>query len=373
MLFVLALTAGGLSVNAAELVPEPPRLEASAYLLEDYSSGKVLAEKNLDARVEPASLTKLMTVYAVFSELANGHLTLDEKVRISPKARKMPGSRMFVEVDSLVSVKDLLLGIIVQSGNDASVAIAEHVAGDESAFSNLMNQHAKRLGMTGSHFVNSSGLPHPDHYTTARDMGIIAKALIRDFPEHYDWHALAEFEHNGINQPNRNRLLFRDERVDGLKTGYTKSAGYCIVVSGKQKDMRLIVVVMGTESDNARVRQAQALINYGFRFYETHRLFEARQPVTSVRVWKGNVENLNLGLTEDLFLTVPRGKYSELKAQTALDQKIHAPVKAGESRGQLNVKLAGEVVADRPLVALHPVPEGNLWRQVTDHVKLMLE
>jgi len=357
----------------ASPVPEPPVLNSRAYLMEDFYTGRVLAQSNVDLRVGPASLTKLMTVYAVLAELKEGHIKLDDMVRISRKARKMPGSRMFIEVDSLVSVKDLLLGIIVQSGNDASVAIAEHVAGDEGAFSGLMNRHAKRLGMTGSHFVNSSGLPHDNHYTTAKDMAIMARALIADFPEQYDWHAIREYTHNNITQPNRNNLLGRDPRVDGLKTGYTKAAGYCIVISGKQKEMRLVVVVMGADSVKARERQAQSLLNYGFRFYETHQVYGAREPVTKVKVWKGALGSLKLGLVRDLFVTVPRGSYKHLKADLALDRRILAPVRAGEPKGELRVSLGEELVARRDLLALHGVSEGNMWRRVSDHVKLLFE
>ena len=374
IVLVVALNCCGLlAALGASPVPQAPVLESRAYLMQDFDSGRVLVESNVDVRVSPASLTKLMTVYAVLAELEEGHVKLDDMVRVSRRARRTPGSRMFLEVDSLVSIRDLLMGIIVQSGNDASVAIAEHVAGDEGAFSNLMNQHAKRLGMTGSNFVNSSGLPHGDHYTTARDMAIMARALIADFPDQYDWHAVREFTHNNIRQPNRNKLLGRDSRVDGLKTGYTKSAGYCIVVSGKQKGMRLIVVIMGAESVSARERQAQALLNYGFRFYETHQVYGAREPVTEVKVWKGALDTLKVGLGLDLYVTVPRGTYKDLEADLAVDRQTLAPVRAGEPKGELRISLGEELVARRELLALHGVTEGNIWRRVSDHVKLLFE
>ena len=371
--FALVSTLHSMTVLGATLVPSPPSIKAKSFLLEDYASGKVLASHNIDERMEPASLTKLMTTYVVLGEIEAGAISLNDMVRISPRARSMEGSRMFVEVDSLVSVKDLLLGVIVQSGNDASVALAESVAGDESAFSSLMNQYAARIGMSGSQFRNASGLPHPEHYTTARDMATIARALIRDFSQHYHLHAIREFEHNGIKQPNRNRLLHLDSRVDGLKTGYTRLAGYCIVISGKQDNMRLITVVMGAASEKARVRQAQALLSYGFRFYETHRLYEARQSLTKPRIWKGAMQKMDLGLSQDLFVTVPRGKLKSLHAEMELPAQVFAPIRAGEQKGELRVSLGKEVVARRPLIALHAVAQGNVWQRVSDHVRLMFE
>ena len=361
------------SVGAATLVPSPPQVDAKSFFLQDYSTGQVLAEKNPDERVEPASLTKMLTVYVALSEMKAGQLKFDDQVRISSAARAMGGSRMFLEVDSVVSVKDLLLGIIVQSGNDASVALAEFIAGDESAFASLMNQHAAKLGLTDSHFTNSSGLPEPEHYSTARDLSTIARALIRDFPEEYKWHALPSFAHNGIEQPNRNTLLSRDARVDGLKTGYTKNAGFCLVASGREDDMRLIAVVLNTDSARSRARHAQSLLSYGFRFYETRRVYKAQEPVTAIRVWKGVSESVNLGLHQDLYVTVPRGKYDDLQAQVELEPQVLAPVRVGQRKGRVTIRMDDKLIADRPLLALRPVAEGNLLRRVSDHVRLMFE
>ncbi|MDX1433583.1 MAG: D-alanyl-D-alanine carboxypeptidase family protein [Gammaproteobacteria bacterium] len=361
------------SAAGAAVVPAPPEIDSRAYLLQDFHSGRVLSEANADERMEPASLTKMMTVYVVFAELEKGKFALGDPVRVSKKAWQMGGSKMFIEVDKEVPVEALLKGVIIQSGNDASVALAEFVAGDESAFADLMNQYAERLGMTGTHFVNSSGLPHEEHYTTARDMATMARALIRDFPDHYAWHAIREYEWNGIKQPNRNRLLWRDESVDGIKTGHTESAGYCLVASAKRDDMRLVSVVMGSESEEARARETGALLQFGFRFYETHRLYGAEEPVTRVRVWQGERRELALGLEHDLYITVARGSYESLDASMRLDSPIKAPVDAGARQGMVQVKLDDDSVVERPLVALESVPLGSLWQRLSDSVRLMLE
>ena len=299
--------------------------------------------------------------------------SLSDQVLVSEKAWRMGGSRMFIEVGTRVPVEALLMGLIVQSGNDAAVALAEFVAGDERTFADLMNRHARRLGMSGSHFMNSSGLPEPDHYTTARDMALVAVALIRDFPQYYAWNAVREYEYGGIKQRNRNALLFRDESVDGLKTGYTRAAGYCLVASAKREGMRLIAVVMGAESSRARTRIAQSLLNYGFRFYETRRVYASDEKVTGVRVWKGDAEQLALGLDQDLYVTVPRGRYAEIDAKMEIAARLMAPVRAGEQHGVLRLALGEELTVERPLVALDDVAEGNLWQKVRDHVRLLLE
>ncbi len=275
---------------SAAIVPDAPSVGARAYILQDFDSGRVLAEVNADERMEPASLTKIMTAYVVFEELEQGKIAMEDQVLVSEKAWRMGGSKMFIEVDTKVSVEDLLKGLIIQSGNDASVALAEFIAGDEDAFADLMNQYAVRLGMTGTHFINASGLPHPEHYTTARDTATLAAAMIRDFPELYKIHAVKEYEYNGIVQHNRNKLLWRDESVDGLKTGHTESAGYCLVASAERDGMRLISVVMGSESERSRARESIALLSYGFRFFETHRLYGALEPLTEIRIWKGEIE-----------------------------------------------------------------------------------
>jgi len=352
-------------------VPSVPSVAAKSYILQDFHSGRVLGEDEAYQRVEPASLTKMMTAYVVFAEVKAGNVKLDEKVLVSERAWRMPGSRMFIEVDKYVSVEDLLKGLIIQSGNDASVALAEYVAGGEDAFAELMNQHAKRLAMSETHFVNSTGLPDPDHYSTARDMAILARALIRDFPEHYPWHAEKEFTYNGINQRNRNKLLWQDESVDGIKTGHTEAAGYCLVATATREGMRLISVVMGARSENTRARESLKLLNYGFRFYETHRLYQREQPLTRVRVWKGAAEDVAVGLTEALYVTVPRGQYEHLEAKMELDGTIVAPVAPGQRLGSLKMTLDGEDLLQRPMVSLEPVAEGSLWRQLVDHVMLM--
>ncbi len=358
---------------AAAPVPSAPPLAAKSHILLDYDSGYVLSSREPDLRVEPASLTKMMTAYVIFQELKAGHMRLDDKVRVSEKAWRMPGSRMFIEVDKRVSAEDLLKGMIIQSGNDASVALAEHSAGSEGAFAQLMNQYAKRLGLTDTHFVNSTGLPDPEHYTTAQDMATVARALIRDFPEQYQWHAIQKFTYNGITQYNRNKLLWRDKSVDGIKTGHTEAAGFCLVASAKRDGMRLISAVMGTESEKARARETQSLINYGFRFFQTRRLYKGREPLKQVRAWKGETEMIDVGLTDDLFVTVPRGQYKNLEASLQLDGQIIAPVEQGQRLGMLSLSLGGRRLFERPLVSLQTVEEGTLWRQLVDHVMLMLE
>ena len=369
---VILLLLGCTALQAAG-VPQPPEIDARSHFLVDMHTGRVLTEGAPDERVEPASLTKMMTSYVVFSEIAAGKFALSDEVLVSEKAWRMKGSRMFIEVGTRVSVESLLMGLIVQSGNDAAVALAEFVAGDEGTFADLMNRHARRLGMTGSHFTNSSGLPEPDHYSTARDMALIAIALIRDFPEYYGWNAVREYEYGGIKQRNRNRLLFRDESVDGLKTGYTRAAGYCLVASAMREGMRLVAVVMGAKSSGARARMAQSLLDYGFRFYETRLVYASGETVTEVKVWKGETEQLALGLEQDLYVTVPRGRYREIDAEMEIDAQLVAPVSAGERKGVLRLALAEELEVERPLVAIEEIAEGNLWRRLSDHIRLMFE
>ena len=369
---ILVLVLGCTAAQAAG-APQPPKVDATAHFLIDMHSERVLSADGADERLEPASLTKMMTSYVVFSELVRGKFTLSDQVLVSEKAWRMQGSRMFIEVGTRVPVEALLMGLIVQSGNDAAVALAEFVAGDERTFADLMNRHARQLGMSGSHFMNSSGLPEPDHYTTARDMALVAVALIRVFPQYYAWNAVREYEYGGIKQRNRNALLFRDGSVDGLKTGYTRAARYCLVASAMREGMRLIAVVMGAESSRARARIAQSLLNYGFRFYETRRVYASDEKVTGIRVWKGDVEQLALGLDKDLYVTVPRGRYAEIDAKMEIATRLMAPVRAGEQHGVLRLALGEELTVERPLVALDDVAEGNLWQKVRDHVRLMLE
>ena len=363
-----------LSAESPELsTPAAPTIDAAAYILQDYHTGKVLAENNADAKLAPASLTKIMTVYVVFTELSNGHLHLEDMVTISEKAWKTSGSRMFVELGNQIKVEDLLKGVIIQSGNDASVALAEHVGGNEETFAEMMNQHAIRLGMANSHFKNSDGLPVEDHYTTARDLAILTTALIKEFPDYYRWFSQKEFTFNKITQQNRNKLLSRDESVDGVKTGFTDDAGYCLVASALREDMRLISVVMGAKSANARANENQTLLNYGFRFYESHRLYQGKTALNEARVWKGASKTISLGLAEDIYVTIPRRQYKDLKAVINVDKKITAPVADGAKLGSVKVTLKDEVVINKDLVALKAVDQGNIFQRLSDSVMMMME
>ncbi len=361
------------ALQAAVPVPAPPEVAAKNYILIDYVSDNVLAEKNTDVQIEPASITKLMTAYVVYNELAAGRLTLDEQVTISEKAWRMGGSRMYVEVGSKVSIRDLLKGLIIQSGNDASVALAEHVAGTEDAFVALMNQYADKLGMMNTNFANSTGWPDKTHLTTARDIAILAKAIIRDFPDRYRWYSEKEFTYNNIKQYNRNKLLWRDESVDGLKTGHTDSAGYCLVTSAKRAETRLISVVLGTDSKKARASVSQALLNYGFRFFETHLLYKAGEELAKPRIWKGEIENIAVGLPADLYVTIPRGAYKDLDASMDINKTIEAPVRKGDVLGEVRITHNGELIDEMDLVALETVDEGSLLQIVKDYFLRMLE
>ncbi|MCX7096568.1 MAG: D-alanyl-D-alanine carboxypeptidase [Methylococcales bacterium] len=361
------------SETAEITTPPVPTIAATAFILQDYHTGKVLAENNADAKLAPASLTKIMTVYVVFRELSSGRLHLDDKATISEKAWKTTGSKMFVELGNQVRIEDLLKGVIIQSGNDASVALAEHVAGNEETFADMMNQHAARLGMSNSHFKNSDGLPIADHYTTARDLAKLTTAVIKEFPDYYRWFSQKEFTYNKITQQNRNKLLSRDESVDGVKTGFTDDAGYCLVASALREDMRLISVVMGAKNANARANENQTLLNYGFRFFESHRLYQGKTALKEARVWKGDSKTLDLGLAEDLYATIPRRLYKDLKAVITVDQKITAPIKEGTKLGSVKVSLNNEVVNDIDLIALKSVEQGNIFRRLSDSVLMLME
>jgi D-alanyl-D-alanine carboxypeptidase (penicillin-binding protein 5/6) len=362
------------NVNAlAPMIPPPPKLAASGYLLMDFQSGQLLASENPDARLEPASLTKILTSYVVFSELTNGQIKLDDMVRVSEKAWRTTGSRMFIEVGKQVSVRDLLKGMVIQSGNDASVALAEYVAGSEEAFVTLMNNYAQQLGMTSSHFDNSTGLPSDTHYTTPRDVAQLSSALIRQFPEYYKWFSEKRFKFNNISQNNRNLLLFRDESVDGLKTGHTEAAGYCLVASAQRESMRLITVVMGTRSERARAQETQKLINYGFRFFETHLLYKKHEALTSARVWKGAQPSVQLGLADDLYITIARGQYSKMNASMAVEKQIIAPLEQGKELGSVNIELLGNTIAKPSLISLHPVAEGSIIQRLKDYLLMLIQ
>lgn len=364
------------SANAEDaeiLTPPAPAIDAKAYILQDFHTGKILAENNADAKLAPASLTKIMTVYVVFQEIKNGHLHLDDLATISQKAWATSGSRMFVEVNNQVKIEDLLKGVIIQSGNDASVALAEHVAGNETTFADMMNQHAVRLGMSNTHFKNSDGLPIEGHYTTARDLATLTSALIKEFPEYYRWFSQKEFTYNKITQQNRNKLLSRDESVDGVKTGFTDDAGYCLVASALRENMRLISVVMGAKSVNARANENQNLLNYGFRFFEAHRLYQGKTALSDGRVWKGESQTLPLGLAEDLNVTIPRRHYNDLKAAINIDKKITAPIKEGQKLGSVRVTFKDEKIIEKDLIALKAVEQGNIVRRLYDGVLMMME
>ena len=354
-------------------IPAPPIIGAKSFLMLDATTGQELASLQPDERLSPASLTKLMTAYVVFQSLGNGQITLDELVTVSEKAWRTDGSRMFIEVGSRVRVEDLLLGMIVQSGNDASVALAEHIAGDESVFAELMNQYARQLGMSSSNFRNATGLPNDEHYSTARDLAILAQAIIADFPEYYRWYSVREFTWNEITQPNRNRLLWRDDSVDGMKTGMTDDAGWCLVSSAERNGMRIVAVVMGTASDRARIDGSQSLLNYGFRFFETRLLYRAGQEITSARIWKSANENTALGVLEDLYITIPRGSYDSLEMIQSVPAVITAPVAQGQPVAQITVSLNGEQLVDEPLRALDDNPAGSFWQRTRDGISLWFE
>jgi D-alanyl-D-alanine carboxypeptidase (penicillin-binding protein 5/6) len=376
--FTIALLASLCALPASAAVtplPAPPSVTAEAYLLVDHHSGRELAGRESEQRVEPASITKVMTGYVIFRELAAGNINLQDQVSISEHAwrKSMGTSRMFLEPNTQVSVESLLMGMIIQSGNDASIALAEHVAGSEETFASLMNAYGAELGTTGTNFTNSTGLPDDNHYTTARDLAIVASAVIREFPEFYQWYSIPEYTYNGITQPNRNRLLARNVGVDGIKTGWTESAGYCLLTSAVRDGQRLISVVLKAPSSRARVVASEALLNYGYRFFETHRIYGADEEITSVRVWKGEREDVSLGLHDDLYVTIPRGRYDELEATMDLENQLVAPVASDQVVGLVTVSLEGEPSIERDLFPLDSVPEGNLWQRLKDEILLWFE
>jgi D-alanyl-D-alanine carboxypeptidase (penicillin-binding protein 5/6) len=359
------------SWGAAKPIPDPPAFDATSYFLIDFASGRVLAEKNPDDPMEPASITKLMTAYLVDKAIADGDISLDEMVTISEKAWRMKGSKMFVEVGKQVSVSELLKGLIIQSGNDASVALAEHIAGSESAFAGYMNHQAKLLGMSNTNFVNATGWPDENHYSSARDIAILTRALIKEFPKSYNHYKEREYTFNKIRQFNRNRLLWRDDSVDGVKTGHTEAAGYCLVASAERDEMRLISVVLGTSSDKARTQSSQSLLNYGFRYFETHKLYRSDEVLKTAQIWYGDQEQVSMGVGKDVFITIPRGRYRDLDASMEIDAEISAPVARGKALGQVILKLDDEVILEESIVAMQAVNEGSLIDWAMDSIKLM--
>lgn len=359
------------SVSAAPtVIPAMPELAAKSYVLLDAASGNVLVEHNADERLPPASLTKLMTAYIATKEIQSGQISEKDLVTISENAWRTGGSRMFIDVGKQVSVDDLLHGIIIQSGNDASVALAEHIAGSEEAFSAMMNTAATRLQLDNSNFLNATGLPAPDHYSSAHDMAKLARAIIYEDPEHYSIYAQKEFLWNGIKQPNRNLLLWRDKTVDGLKTGHTDEAGYCLVASAVRDDMRLISVVFGATSEASRAAETQKLLTYGFRFFETKTFYQKDIELADSKVWKGESSQVKVGLAKDLTLTLPRGQIQKMTAAMILDESVVAPVKKGDRLGVVEVRLADEVMHTADLVALHDVEEGGFFSRLLDTVRM---
>jgi D-alanyl-D-alanine carboxypeptidase (penicillin-binding protein 5/6) len=337
----------------------------------DVNSGKVIAEKASTERRAPASLTKMMTLYIISDSLKKGRIKLDDTVRISKNAWQAGGSRMFVKVGEMVSIRDLIKGIIVDSGNDACVAMAEHLAGGESAFADVMNQYAQALGMKNSHFVDSTGMPNANHYTTANDIALLAQALIRNFPNDYSWYKEKWFKYNNIRQPNRNRLLWRDPTVDGLKTGHTEEAGFCLAASAERNKMRLLAVILGAPTDAERAEDTQRLLNFGFRFFETHTLYKGKQQLALPRVWQGQENTVPVGLASDFLITIPRDSYKLLKAEIELPNTLSAPIKEGQTLGQVKISINDKLQESRPLIALKENPAGGLWRRWSDRTRLL--
>lgn len=343
--------------TAPRVMPDHPAIAAEGYILMDADTSKILAEENSREPLPPASLAKIMTGFVVAVELEAGRIDAADDVPVSVNAWQTPGSRMFVREGTTVVLEDLLRGVVIQSGNDASVALAEFVAGGEGAFADMMNRHAALLGMSGSNFANATGLPHDDQYTTALDMAILTRELIRRFPDHYALYSERSFQYNGIEQPNRNRLLWRDRTVDGVKTGYTQDAGYCLVASAERDGMRLISAVMGTESDAVRVRESQKLLSYGFRYFETHRLYDSEAPLKTSEVRYGSADEVSMGVPETIYVTIPRGRYDDIEASLDIPGVLEAPIIKGEEVGELRVTLDGETLATSPLIAREAVTE----------------
>jgi D-alanyl-D-alanine carboxypeptidase (penicillin-binding protein 5/6) len=357
----------------AQLTPAAPTLAAKSWLLLDVASNQTLAEYNPEERVEPASLTKLMTAYVAFSAIRQKTIALDQVVPVSTNAWKAPGSRMFIEPNKPVTVDELLHGMIVQSGNDACIALAEAIAGSEEAFAQLMNREAQRLGMKNTHFANSTGLPDPRHYSTARDLAVLAAALIRDFPEFYPLYAIKEYTYNKITQPNRNRLLWADPTVDGVKTGHTEAAGYCLIASAKRGPRRLISVVLGTAGEGVRAQESQKLLNFGFQFYDAVRLYGKDQPVSQLKVWKGAVAQVKAGFLDDFVLSLPKGQAEKVKVQLVSRQPLIAPVAKGQRIGTLQVNIDDKPYGEYPVVALEAVPVAGLFGRAWDSIRLWFQ
>lgn len=371
----LTLLATPLVWASPQVVPAPPQLAATAYVLMDAATGQVLVGENGDERLPPASLTKLMTAYIATLEIQTGKIGEKDMVTISEHAWRTGGagsggSTMFLPVNSQASVGDLLHGVIIQSGNDASIALAEYIAGSEDAFADMMNATAERLGMKNSHFMNATGLPDPQHYSSAHDMAILARAIINEDAEHYAIYSQKDFLWNNIKQPNRNLLLWRDKTVDGLKTGHTQEAGYCLVASAVRDGARMITAVFGTNSEQARAAETQKLLTYGFRFFESRTFYQKGTELAQATVWKGQASQVKAGLAQDLSLTMPKGQLDKLQAGMTLNPQLVAPIAKGDVIGKVEVKLGDEVVHSADLVALEPVEEGGFLRRLWDSIRL---
>jgi D-alanyl-D-alanine carboxypeptidase (penicillin-binding protein 5/6) len=375
--FILSLALLTLSplanANSAQIAP-PPNLAVKAYLLNDFNSGKVIASQKSAMRVEPASLTKIMTAYLSFKALKNGHLSLTQTLPVSEIAWKIEGSKMFIEPNKPVTVDELLHGMIIQSGNDASIALAEGIASTEMQFAEMMNKEAQRLGMKNTNFMNATGLPDAQHYTTADDLAILAKALINDFPDQYErLYSVKEYTYNKITQPNRNRLLWLDPNVDGMKTGHTESAGYCLISSAKRDGVRRISVVLGAATDAARATESQKLLNYGFQFFDSKLVYKQGQAINQLKVWKGNENQVASTVTNDLFITIPKGEYANVKASMSSTQPLMAPIKKGQVIGSIKFTLNGKVIDERALVAAKSVDSAGILGRAWDSIKLLLQ
>ena len=374
MLFAAAaLCVCGIARAAAPIVPSAPGIAADAFILMDAATQKVIAESNSEEPLPPASLTKLMTGYVAAAELESGRLSLADQVHVSVNAWQTQGSRTFIQEGTQVSVEDLLRGIIIQSGNDATVALAEHIAGDEGAFADLMNRHAEEIGMSATRFRNATGLPAEDHRSSAKDLAILTREYIRRFPDNYAIYSERSFKYNGIEQPNRNRLLWRDSSVDGVKTGHTDAAGYCLVASALRDGMRLISVVMGAADGDARMRETQKLFAYGYRYFKTMRLHEANAPLAEAPIWYGEADSVQAGLAEPVVITLVKGAEEALQRQFELDDSLEAPLEAGQEIGVLRLILEEETIYSAPLVALQAVEEAGVFSRFGDFIERLFQ
>lgn len=372
-LVLICLLGADAGLAAPPIVPPPPDIAASSYLLIDANSEKILVEHNAHERNPPASLTKIMTSYLAEQEIDAGRISEHDEVLVSVKAWRTGGSKMFIREGTRVSVAELLRGIIIQSGNDSSVALAEHIGGSEDAFANMMNQQAAVLGMTNTQFKNSTGLPDSEHYSSAWDLALLTRDLIERFPEQYALYSEKSYSYNNIEQPNRNKLLWRDRTVDGVKTGFTNDAGYCLISSAVRQGMRLIAVVMGTDSDEARMRESQKLLSYGFRYFETQSLYQAQISLRDQPVYYGELESVSLGVAEDVVVTFPRGYYKDVEAELTIPKVVEAPLRKGDQVGELSLRLSGDTIFQTPLIALEDVPEAGLLGRLGDFFGLFFD